>query len=183
MPILQLPDGSLLTDLNAIAQELAPLSIRCQHFDPGTTLLFPDLPQQDTFTDLEKQHILDCHNVHFEFLRQQENYLWHDLLVLHPGSPNLALITSNYHRFHTHTMPEAIYALAGEAIYGFLHPEGYTLQLLVQPQDYLHIPAEIEHWFSPAASLHFKAVRYFTTASGWVPRYTGTQVDSAYLNG
>jgi 1,2-dihydroxy-3-keto-5-methylthiopentene dioxygenase len=111
----------------------------------------------------------------FEFLKQEGGYLWSDLLVLHPGSPNLAMLVATYSRYHNHTAAEALYLLAGEAIFGFLRPNGSQVQLLLQAQDYLHIPAGVEHWFTPAASLHCKAVRYFTTVEGWVPQYTGTQ--------
>jgi 1,2-dihydroxy-3-keto-5-methylthiopentene dioxygenase len=64
-------------------------------------------------------------------------------------------------------------------IYGFVRPDGSQVQLLVQAQDYLYIPADVEHWCSPTASLNFKAVRYFAIAEGWVPNYTGTQVSDS----
>lgn len=180
MPVLQLEDGSILNDLEAIDQELNALLVDFRHFDPGTTLLFPDLDQQDVLDDDERQNILDLHDCHFEFLRLEQGYLWHDLLVLHPGSPNLYTLATQYNRCHTHTAPEALYVLSGAAIYGFIRSDGSPMRLLVQPQDYIHIPAGVEHWFRPTASLHFKAVRYFSTPSGWVPRYTGTMLNDTF---
>ena len=111
---------------------------------------------QDTLRDEEKQNVLELLSSYFEFLQQQEGYLWYDLLVLHPGTANLYSLAVTYSRYHTHTTSEALYMLAGEAIYSFVRPDGDRFQLLVQPQDYLHIPAGVEHWFSPAASLHVR---------------------------
>ncbi len=180
MPTLQLANGKILTDLDAIHLALHPLPITLKHFDPGAAALFPDLPYRDILSNDEKRQILDLHNGHFGFLRQQQ-HLWCDLLTLHPGSPNLYTISMSYNRYHIHAGPEAIYALAGEAIYGFIHPNGSHLQLLIQAQDYIHIAAGVEHWFMPAASLHFKAIRYFTTSAGWVPQYTGTPMNDRFF--
>lgn len=175
MAILQLDNGTIYRDLGDIARELNFLDVRLQHYDPGISLLFPDLLVQDVLSELEKSQILELHDSVFEFLKQEGKYLWSDLLVLHPGSPSLHTIIATYSRYHTHTDPEAFYVLAGEAIFGFMRLDGSQMQLLVQPQDYIHIPSKTEHWFSLATSLHVKAVRYFTTAAGWMPCYTGTQ--------
>ncbi|WYL97118.1 MAG: cupin domain-containing protein [Gloeotrichia echinulata IR180] len=176
MATLLLDDGTIESDLGEIARELAPLGIYLKHYDPGTSLLFPDLLQQDVVTDSEKSYILELHNGVFEFLHQENAYLWCDLLNVHPGSPHIQTLIATYSRYHIHTAAEPLYVLAGEMIFGFVRPDGSHIQLLVQKQDYLLIPAGVEHWCSLTSSLHFKGVRYFTTAEGWLPTYTGTQL-------
>lgn len=176
MPILLLDDGTIKVNLDEIVRELAPLDIHLKHYDPGTSLLFPHLLEQDVLTDSEKQQIVELHKGSFEFIQQEKGYLWSDLLNLHPGSANLQNLIATYSRYHHHTAPEALYVLAGEMIFGFLKPDGHQIQLLIQPQDYIHISEGVEHWCSPTALLHFKAVRYFTSVEGWVPHYTGTQL-------
>jgi len=47
--------------------------------------------------------------------------------------------------------------------------------LTVQAEDYINLPANIEHWFELTRSQRIKAVRYFTTTEGWVPEYTNTE--------
>lgn len=174
MAILLLEDGTTESDLSAIAHELEPLGIKLRHYDPGTSLLFPELMEQETVTDVEKRHIVGLHNSVFEFLQQENGYLWSDLLNIHPGSPNLETWMATYGSYHTHNAAEAIYLLAGEITYGFVKPDRTQVQLLITSQDYLHIPAGVEHWCSFSASLHFKVIRYFTTVEGWMPIYTGT---------
>ncbi|AFZ22823.1 hypothetical protein, contains double-stranded beta-helix domain [Cylindrospermum stagnale PCC 7417] len=179
MATLLLDDGTIETELSEIVRELEPLGIHLSHYDPGTSLLFPNLLDQDLVTESEKRYILGLHNSVFEFLQQENGYLWCDLQSVHPGSPNLQTQITTYSQYHTHTTAEPIYVLAGEMIYGFVRPDGSHVQLLLQAQDYLHIRAGVEHWCSPSASLHFKAIRYFTNAEGWMPHYTGTQLSDS----
>jgi cupin superfamily acireductone dioxygenase involved in methionine salvage len=58
-----------------------------------------------------------------------------------------------------------LYLLAGECILGFLHPDGFLIELIVQAEEYIKVPARIRHWFSLSALLQVKAVRYFATAA------------------
>jgi len=176
MAILLLEDSTIEANLGEIVNHLNPLGLHLKNYDPGTSLLFPDLLQQDLIQDAQKNYILELHNSVFEFLRQEIGYLWSDLQNVHPGTPNLPNLIATYGQYHTHTAAEPVYVLAGEMIYGFVEPDGSQIQLLLQAQDYLYIPAGTEHWCSPGASLHFKAVRYFTNVEGWVPHYTGTQM-------
>ncbi len=182
MATLLLDDGRTESDLDEIVSQLEPLGIQLHHYDPGTSLLFPDLLQQEVVTESEKQYIVELHNSVFEFLQQKNGYVWCDLQILHPGSPHLQALIMTYGRYHTHTAAESLYLLAGEIIYSFIKPDGSQIQLLLQAQDYLHIPPEVEHWSSPGASLHFKVIRYFQNAEGWVPNYIGKQsVDRPYF--
>ncbi|MFN6528098.1 cupin domain-containing protein [Nostoc sp. ChiSLP03a] len=179
MANLLLNDGTIESDLDEIARELAPLGIQLKHYDPGTSLLFPNLLDQDVLTETEKRYYVELHNSVFEFLQQENGALWCDLLNVHPGSFNLHHLIATYGRYHTHPAPEPLYVLSGEMIYGFVRPDGSQVQLLVQAQDYLYIPAGVEHWCSPTALLNFKGIRYFAIAEGWVPNYTGTQVSDS----
>ncbi|ALF54275.1 acireductone dioxygenase [Nostoc piscinale CENA21] len=179
MAILLREDGTVESDFSEIVRELAPIGVYLKHYDPGTSLLFTNLLEQDVLTALEKQYIVDLHNSVFEFLQQENGSLWCDLLNVHPGVPNLQMLNDTYSRYHTHTAAEPLYVLAGEMIFGFVRSDGSQVQVLVQSQDYISIPAGVEHWCSLTASLNFKAVRYFTSAEGWLPNYTGTQLSDA----
>jgi 1,2-dihydroxy-3-keto-5-methylthiopentene dioxygenase len=179
MAILLLEEGTVESDLSEIVREMALVGVHLKHYDPGTSLLFANLLEQDVLTALEKDYIVELHNSVFEFLQQENSSLWCDLLNLHPGAPNLKMLEDTYSRYHTHTAPELLYVLSGEMIFGFVRPDGSQIQLLVQSQDYISIPPGVEHWCSLTASLNFKAVRYFTCAEGWVPNYTGTQLDDS----
>jgi 1,2-dihydroxy-3-keto-5-methylthiopentene dioxygenase len=56
-----------------------------------------------------------------------------------------------------------------------VRPDGTQVELTVQAEDYINLPAHTEHWFDLTPSQRIKAVRYFTTTEGWVPEYTNTE--------
>ncbi|MBF2004134.1 MAG: acireductone dioxygenase [Chlorogloeopsis fritschii C42_A2020_084] len=182
MSILKLENGQTLDNLSDIQSELGSLNIQIEHKNLGKSLHLSDLLAQDILSQLDKQQILLSYQTEFELLKQQAGYFCYDLLALHPGSPNLYTLTAAYSRYHTHQDAEALYILAGEAIFGFVRPEGNRVQLLVQAHDYIHVPGRVEHWFAPTASLHIKALRYFTSADGWIPQYTGTKLQDSLRN-
>ncbi|MEA5513616.1 acireductone dioxygenase [Nodularia sp. UHCC 0506] len=179
MPTLLLDDGTIKRDFHEIVREISPLGIHLKHYDSGTSLLCPHLLEQDVLTGAEKNSIIELHNSVFEFLQQENGYMWCDVLNIHPGLPNLQNLIATYSRYHHHTAPEALYILAGEMIFGFVKPDGQQVQLLIQSQDYIHILAGVEHWSSPTALLDLKAVRYFTSVEGWIPNYTETQLSDS----
>lgn len=176
MAVLQLSNGRRLSDLDAIAQILAPLNVSLQQYTLNPSPLSMNLLDLDVLDTQQKKQLLDLHRNDLAVSQREENFSWCDLFVLHPGSPNLQTLLFNYSRYHLHTAPETLYVLAGAAIFGFVQLDAEQIQLLVQPGDFLHIATGTEHWFCPAAPLHIKAVRYFTTADAWMPHYTGTQI-------
>jgi 1,2-dihydroxy-3-keto-5-methylthiopentene dioxygenase len=177
MATLKLNNGEIITDECQIRDILAPLSIQLQHYNLEESSFYCALLTQDILSYIDKDNISQLHQQQFDFIKQQGNYFCYDLFVLHPGSPNLYTQINTYSRYHTHADAEALYVLSGEAIFGFVLPDGEQVQILLQAHDFIHIPSQHEHWFSPAASLNIKAVRYFSSARGWVPEYTGTEVE------
>lgn len=178
MAILRLSNGTILENFDSIALELASLHVAIRsiavEFD-GAQL---SLLAQDIVDESAKQHLLSHPEVTAVPL---DTPLWWDLLNLHPGSGQLPMVLPTYDRYHIHDAPENFYVLSGSAIVGFVRPDGTQMQLRVEAQDYLHIPANVEHWFSVTAALNFKAVRYFTTVAGWMPQYTGTPITDRAL--
>lgn len=176
MATLKLNNGEILTDSSQILEILAPLSIQLKHYDLAESPFFAAMLAQDVLSYSEKDQISQLHQQEFDFIKQKGDYFCYDLFMLHPGSPNLYTHSYTYSRYHTHEDTEALYVLSGEAIFGFVLPNGSQVQLLLQAHDFIHIPARCEHWFSPAASLNIKAIRYFSSARGWMPEYTNTEV-------
>ena len=65
MANLLLDDGTIESDLGEIALELALLGIQLRHYDPGTSLLFLNLLDQDVLTQSEKRYCVELHNTNF----------------------------------------------------------------------------------------------------------------------
>jgi 1,2-dihydroxy-3-keto-5-methylthiopentene dioxygenase len=176
MAILRLEDGTQYTNFNEIDEELASLNIQLKHLPIGEKLAVHRLLEQDILKAEQKDQVLAAVDSYFIELKRTAGYQWRDLTVLHPGSPCLYALITHFDRCHTHADDEALYVLAGECIFGFVRPDRSQVELIVQAQEYISVPALTEHWFCPTASLQFKAVRYFTTVGGWTPQYTDTKI-------
>lgn len=176
MPILRLENGTTYTQLSDIVRELAPLNIQIDHWPLREDLKLKALLAQEILSDTEKEQALKALDIYFQQLQQTAGYQSCDLIVLHPDFSNLDSMLSRFNRCHTHSDPEVRYIIGGEGIFGFVRPDASQVELTVQPEDYINVPSDTEHWFYLTASQQIKAVRYFTTTEGWVPEYTDTAI-------
>ncbi|NEO89648.1 MAG: acireductone dioxygenase [Moorea sp. SIO3G5] len=176
MAVLRLEDGTTYTELSDIAGELAPLKVQLNHWSVGDNPEIHSLLEQDTLSDIEKETVLQALDSYFEQLKETAGYQSRDLIVLYPDIPNLDALLSKFKDCHYHTDDEVRYIIAGEGVFGFVRPDGSQMELTVQPEEYINVPANTEHWFYLTPSRRVKAVRYFITTEGWVPEYTGTEI-------
>ncbi|MBW4593322.1 MAG: acireductone dioxygenase [Brasilonema angustatum HA4187-MV1] len=176
MAILQLEDGTRYTDLQDISRELAPLNIQLNRWAVGESQQLHELLSQDSLNEDEKEQVLKSLDRYFQQLQQTAGYQTRDLIVLHPGMPNLDAMMTKFDKIHTHSEDEVRYIIDGEAIFGFVRPDGSQVELTIQPQEYINVPARTEHWFYLTPARRVKAVRYFTATEGWTPEYTGKEI-------
>ncbi len=176
MAILRLEDGTTYTQLGDIARELASLNVQLNHWSVGDNPEVHRLLAKDALSDEEKEQVLQALDSYFEELKASAGYQSRDLIVLHPDVPNLDALLSKFDSCHYHTDAELRYIVAGEGIFGFVRPDGSQVELTVQPEEYINVPENTEHWFYLTPSRRIKAVRYFTTMEGWVPEYTGKEI-------
>jgi 1,2-dihydroxy-3-keto-5-methylthiopentene dioxygenase len=176
MAILQLENSTTYTTLEEITRELAPLNIQLNAWTVGDSPRTRHLLSQEILNDKEKEEVLVALDSYFEKLQQTAGYQSRDLIVLHPDVPNLETMLSKFDRIHTHDDDEVRYIVDGEGIFGFVRPDGSQVKLTVQPEEYINVPANTEHWFELTPNRRIKAVRYFSGTEGWVPVYTGTEI-------
>jgi 1,2-dihydroxy-3-keto-5-methylthiopentene dioxygenase len=176
MAVLQLEDGRTYTKIGAIASQLAVLNIEIDRQQYDKTPAVRKLLVQDILNVTEKQQVLAAFNREFEQFKRAGGCQWCDLKVLHPGSPQIYPLMTQSDRTHTHTDAEVLHVLAGECVFGFVYSNGSQVQLMLQAEEYIKVPANTEHWFYLTPSLYLKALQYYTTARGWVPQYTNRQL-------
>lgn len=174
--ILQLENGAIYTELKDIAPELASLNIQLNRWSVGDNPQLHSLLAQNSLSEEEKEQVLKELDRYFEQLKQTAGYQSRDLIVLHPETPNLDALMAKFDQIHTHELDEVRYILDGEAIFGFVRPDGSQVELTVQKEEYINVPALTEHWFYLTKARRVKAVRYFTTTEGWIPQYTGREI-------
>lgn len=175
MAILELEDGTVYADLQSISKELAPLNIQLDYWAVGADKELNQKLAQESLDDNEKEQVLQSLDRYFEQLKQTAGYQERDLIVLHPGIPNLDEMLKKFDSIHTHGDDEVRYIIDGEGIFGFVRPDGSQIELTIQPQEYINVPAGCEHWFYLTQNRRIKAVRYFIGKEGWVPEYTGRE--------
>lgn len=176
MAILKLEDGTIHHNLQAILYELAPLNIQVRHWSIGNDAHLSRLLAQEQLSEEEKEKVLTTLDHYFEKLQQEANYRSRDLIVLHPETPNLDQLLAKFNQTHTHADEEIRYILDGEGVFGFVRPDGSQVELTVEAEDYIHVPAGTEHWFLLTPKRRIKAIRYFSSTQGWVPQYTETEI-------
>ncbi|MBU7582177.1 MAG: acireductone dioxygenase [Nostoc sp. TH1S01] len=176
MAILKLEDGKILTDINHITQELAPLNIQLNRWPVQENPELHHLLTQDSLNEDQKAQVLEFLDDYFKQLQQTAGYQSRDLIVLHPGIPDLDGFMTKFAQIHTHADDEVRYVIDGEAIFGFVRPDDSQVELTVQPEEYINVPAGTEHWFYLTPAQRVKAIRYFIDTAGWVPQYTGREI-------
>lgn len=176
MAILHFEDGTTYTQLEDIAKVLAPLNVALNYWTVGNDSETRRLLEQAALSDEEKEIVLKSLDHYFEGLKQTDGYQARDLIVLHPNIPNLDTMLSKFERCHTHADDEVRYIVDGEGVFGFVLPDGTQVELTIQPEEYINVPADTEHWFHLTEKKRIKAVRYFITTEGWIPEYTETTV-------
>ncbi|MEC4984488.1 MAG: cupin domain-containing protein [Oscillatoria sp. PMC 1068.18] len=175
MAKLQLEDNTIYTNLEDITRELASLNVELNYWqidNPETR----NLLAKENLSDSEKKQVLQSLDNYFQHLQETAGYQERDLIVLHPNTPNLDTLLGKFSPCHTHADAEVRYIIDGEGIFGFVRPDGTQVELTIQPEEYINVPAGVEHWFRLTDSRRVKAVRYFTTTEGWVPEYTNTKI-------
>jgi 1,2-dihydroxy-3-keto-5-methylthiopentene dioxygenase len=171
MAILQLENGQILTDLEQIGEHLTPLKIQLKRWPVGDNAL--TLLAQPSLQDDEKEEVLRSLDHYFDSL---EGYQSRDLIVLSPNTPNLDGLLEKFSRPHTHADDEVRYIVDGEGVFGFVCPDSTQMELTIQPEEYINVPAGTEHWFYLTPLRRIKAVRYFVDTLGWTPEYTTTAI-------
>lgn len=176
MATLRLENGRVLSDLQSIAAELAPLHIQLKRWPVGNDPHLCQLLAQEQLTDTEKEAVLTGLDDYFQQLQQTADYQSRDLIVLYPNIPNLDDLLAKFDRIHTHADDEVRYILDGAGVFGFVRPDGSQVELTVEAEECINVPAKTEHWFYLTPQRRIKAIRYFTSTEGWVPQYTGVEV-------
>jgi 1,2-dihydroxy-3-keto-5-methylthiopentene dioxygenase len=176
MAVLRLENGKKYTHLDDIRRELASLHIKLNIWSVGNDPEIRDLLGQKTLSEEEKELVLRELDNYFEELQEKYNYQSRDLIVLHPQTPNLDTILSKFERCHTHDDDEVRYIVDGEGVFGFVRPDGSQVELTVQAEEYINVPAGTPHWFHLTDYKRIKAIRYFSGTEGWIPNYTGTEI-------
>ena len=172
MAVLQYAESmQRITDMERVAAILAPLGVGVREIPVMAAGAAALLAQAQLDADAQAALLAALDDV-FQRLQREKGYQERDLVVLYPGHPQLPELDARFRRIHTHEDEEVRYIVDGEGVFGFILEDGAQVELTVQAGDYIHIPADVEHWFRLNDAQRIKAVRYFSARGGWTPHYT-----------
>ena len=172
MAVLQYAESmQRITDMERVAAILAPLGVGVREIPVMAAGAAALLAQAQLDADAQAALLAALDDV-FQRLQREKGYQERDLVVLYPEHPQLPELDARFRRIHTHEDEEVRYIVDGEGVFGFVLEDGAQVELTVQAGDYIHIPANVEHWFRLNDAQRIKAVRYFSARGGWTPHYT-----------
>lgn len=174
MAILQFENGNTCINFDEITHHLSDLNVQLKHWEINPSLR--EKLTQTTLTKEQQDQVLKDLNHYFEILKQNFGYQDRDLVVLYPELPKLDTLLAKFQSCHTHADDEVRYIIDGEGVFGFVCPDGSQMELTMQSEEYINIPANTEHWFHLTTEKRIKLVRYFTSTQGWIPEYTDTAI-------
>ncbi|MBV9386262.1 MAG: acireductone dioxygenase [Chroococcidiopsidaceae cyanobacterium CP_BM_ER_R8_30] len=168
MATLKLDEDTVYTDLQTITHKLSLLKIQINHWPVEVDPQLHRLLAQESLNAEEQTQVLMAFDGYFVQLQQTADYQSRDLIVLHPGVPNLDTLLAKFNRIHTHADDEVRYIIDGEGVFGFVYPDGSQVELTIKAEEYITVPAGTKHWFNLTPQRRIKAIRYFTGTEGWV---------------
>jgi 1,2-dihydroxy-3-keto-5-methylthiopentene dioxygenase len=172
MAVLHLENGASYTEISVINRQLSVLNVWIESLplqrypvDREARESLQDLLSQEILALDQRQKVLQAFqpkSAKSLFFPLEKGCVSCELISVNPSSPHLYQLLASGSRPHRHEDDEIMYLLSGECIFGFSHPTGYRVEVLLQAQEYIMVPAGIRHWFGLSARLHAKAIRYST---------------------
>lgn len=174
MAILSIPDeGIQLRDPKEIKTFFNERGI---FFDQWTC----DVVFDDTAT---QEEILQAYDKDLTPFMKNGGYKTADVISINKLTANYEAIRAKFLAEHTHSEDEIRFFVDGQGLFWFHLDEEAVFNLLCQKGDLISIPAGTKHWFDAGEKNPFvKAIRIFIDMTGWVPEYTGTEIEKKYAN-
>lgn len=183
MARLFLENGNEINDFDSAVTAVADVGITLVKRPPGTHPELVALLSRDALTPAENAQVLALMG---DFIGHEQAHhgvtAW-DLVVLHPGIPDLDAKLATFARAHRHADDEVRYVLAGEGVFGVVLPTGEQVELQVEAGEYIRVPAGTEHWFRMTPRRRIQCIRTFAGPPTWEATFTDTPIRLGPLAG
>ncbi len=172
MAILTIPDNNIrIEDQTAIRKYLNDRNIWFDNWQANA----------EFESDADQETILAAYADSLQPFMQSKGYHTADVINISPNTPNLLALRQKFLKEHTHSEDEVRYFVEGQGFFWFnLGQAEPVFNVLCQRGDLISVPAGTPHWFDLGNPPRVKAIRIFIDQSGWVPDYTGSDVDNRY---
>lgn len=172
MAILSIPDFNIeVTNPSEIREFMTHRGI---FFDQWQC----DVVFEDTAT---QEDILKAYEKDLNPFMKKGGYKTADVISINKLTENYDAIRAKFVAEHTHSEDEIRFFVDGQGVFWFHLTNGEIFNLLCEKGDLISVPAGTKHWFDAGVSDPFvKAIRIFIDTSGWIPEYTGSNIEHKY---
>lgn len=136
------------------------------------------------FDDTASQEdILKAYEKDLKPFMDQGGYQTADVISINKLTENYDAIRAKFLAEHIHTEDEIRFFVDGQGLFWFNLETEPVFNLLCEKGDLISVPEGTKHWFDAGETNPFvKAIRIFIDMSGWVPHYTGTEIEKRYAD-
>ena len=158
-------EGVPVKDHAAIAAILADLGVAFESWQASAELA----------ADAGQDEVLAVYQADIDRLNERYGFQSVDVVALSPDNPQKAEFRGKFLAEHTHDDFEVRCFVDGSGLF-YLHLGGKVYLVLCEKGDLISVPANTTHWFDMGADPDFKYIRLFTTETGWVGNFTGSDI-------
>ncbi|MGZ8225586.1 MAG: 1,2-dihydroxy-3-keto-5-methylthiopentene dioxygenase [Methylococcaceae bacterium] len=164
------PDqGERFTDYNAVYRLLDRIGVQFERWTANCPLA----------EDADQEAVLAAYAEPIDRLMQQYGFQSVDVISLTPDNPKKTEFRQKFLAEHIHDDFEVRFFVEGSGLF-YLHVGGKVYAVLCEKGDLISVPANTTHWFDMGENPRFVAIRLFTTAEGWVAKFTGNDIAQSF---
>lgn len=128
-----------------------------------------------------QEDILKAYSKDLKPFMEQGGYQTADVISINKLTENYGSIRAKFLAEHTHSEDEIRFFVDGQGLFWFNLETEPVFNLLCEKGDLISVPAGTKHWFDAGENDPFvKAIRIFIDMSGWVPEYTGSEIEAKF---
>lgn len=125
--------------------------------------------------DADQDAVIAAYQQSIDILNRKYNFKSIDVVSLKPDHPQKKEFRGKFLAEHTHADFEVRFFVEGSGLF-YLHIGDKVYLVMCEAGDLISVPANTTHWFDMGENPHFKCIRLFTTADGWVGEFTGSEI-------
>jgi len=106
-----------------------------------------------------------------EAIMKDNGYVTMDQVRMWAEMPNFQALCDKFVGEHLHTDDEVRFVLSGSGVFEIRSQDDKWMKIIVEPQDFISVPANRYHRFYLTDEKKIQCVRLFKDQSGWTPVY------------
>lgn len=114
-----------------------------------------------------------------ESIMKDNGYVTMDQVKMWAEMPNFDALCQKFVGEHLHTDDEVRFVLSGSGVFEIRSLDDRWMKIIVEPQDFISVPANRYHRFYLTDEKRIQCVRLFKDQSGWTPLYRKEREETA----